>query len=60
MKRLLDERNTDLSRSIDALHLSGKNVFAAVGSLHLFGPFGLPALMGQLGYQVHHVNVENQ
>jgi len=57
MKRLLDDRNADLSKSIDALHVSGKKVFVAVGSLHLFGPQGLPTLMEQLGYRVQRVNL---
>lgn len=56
MKRLLDDRNPDLAEHIDALHKSGKQVFAAVGSLHMFGPFGLPALMAKRGYRVQRVD----
>lgn len=52
MKRLLDDRNPLLAAAIDALHGSGKQVFAAVGSLHMIGPTGLPALMRQRGYRV--------
>ncbi|MDQ2736355.1 MAG: TraB/GumN family protein, partial [Pseudomonadota bacterium] len=52
MKRLLDDRNPALAAAIDALHASGKQVFAAVGSLHMVGPMGLPALMRQRGYKV--------
>lgn len=52
MKRVLDDRNPNLASRIDALHLGGKRVFAAVGSLHMFGPMGLPALMAQRGYLV--------
>jgi uncharacterized protein YbaP (TraB family) len=52
MKRLLDDRNPGLAASIDALHAGGKQVFAAVGSLHMIGPSGLPALMKKLGYKV--------
>jgi uncharacterized protein YbaP (TraB family) len=52
MKRALDNRNPALADSIDTLHASGKRVFAAVGSLHMFGPVGLPALMKKLGYRV--------
>ena len=52
MKRLLDDRNPLLAAAIDALHASGQQVFAAVGSLHMIGPTGLPALMRQRGYKV--------
>ncbi len=42
MKRLLDERNPALAERIDALHAGRQAVFAAVGSLHMVGPNGLP------------------
>lgn len=58
MKRLLDERNPNLADRIDALHASGKRVFAAVGSLHMFGPLGLPTLMEKRGYRVERVDLE--
>jgi uncharacterized protein YbaP (TraB family) len=54
-RRLLDERNPGLAGRIDTLHRSGKSVFAAVGSLHMTGPAGLPALLAQRGYQVERV-----
>lgn len=56
MKRLLDERNPNLADRIDALHASGKRVFAAVGSLHMFGASGLPTLMAKRGYRVERVD----
>ena len=56
MKRLLDERNPGLARNIDALHAEGKRVFAAVGSLHMVGPLGLPALLRERGYKVERVD----
>ena len=52
MKRLLDDRNPQLAAAIDNLHTSGTRVFAAVGSLHMIGPKGLPALLRQRGYRV--------
>jgi uncharacterized protein YbaP (TraB family) len=55
MKRLLDDRNTPLARAVDALHAGGRSVFAAVGSLHLIGPRGVPALLRQRGYAVEPV-----
>jgi uncharacterized protein YbaP (TraB family) len=54
-KRLLDDRNPALAERIDALHRSGKQVFAAVGSLHMIGPLGLPALLARRGYQVERI-----
>jgi uncharacterized protein len=56
MQRLLDGRNPGLAESIDALHRSGKQVFAAVGSLHLFGRLGLPTLMAQRGFRVERID----
>jgi uncharacterized protein YbaP (TraB family) len=58
MGRLLDERNPALADRIDALHRSGRRVFAAVGSLHMFGPAGLPALMAKRGYRVERVELK--
>lgn len=54
-KRLLDDRNPALAERIDAMHAAGKQVFAAVGSLHMVGKAGLPALLAQRGYQVERV-----
>ena len=58
MKRILDDRNPGLADRIDALHASGKRVFAAVGSLHMFGPAGLPLLMSKRGYRVERVELK--
>ena len=55
MKRMLDDRNPGLADSIHALHEAGQRVFAAVGSLHMIGPMGLPTLMTQRGYTVERV-----
>lgn len=55
-RRVLDERNPPLADAIAALHAAGKNVFAAVGSLHMIGPLGLPALMAQRGFSVTRVH----
>jgi uncharacterized protein len=52
MARLLDDRNPALADAIATLHAKGQRVFAAVGSLHMAGPMGLPALMAQRGFQV--------
>jgi uncharacterized protein YbaP (TraB family) len=55
MRRMLDDRNPALAASIDALHAGGKRVFAAIGSLHMIGPNGLPALLAERGYQVERI-----
>jgi uncharacterized protein YbaP (TraB family) len=60
MVRTLDERNPNLADRIDALHANGKQVFAAVGSLHMFGPIGLPTLMEKRGYRVERVDFKPQ
>ncbi|WP_296510296.1 TraB/GumN family protein [Rhodoferax sp.] len=52
MQRLLDQRNPAMAHQIDALHRSGQRVFAAVGSLHMSGDRGLPAVLGRMGYRV--------
>ena len=52
MKRMLEDRNPQLASSIDTLHAGGTRVFAAVGSLHMIGPTGLPELLRQRGYRV--------
>ena len=56
MRRMLDERNPGLASGIDAIHASGKSVFAAVGSLHMIGTLGLPALLAKRGYKVERVD----
>jgi uncharacterized protein YbaP (TraB family) len=59
MVRLLDDRNPALADRVAELHAVGQRVFAAVGSLHMIGPTGLPALMAQRGYRVERI-VYNQ
>jgi uncharacterized protein len=57
LSRLLDERNPGLADSIAALHASGKHVFAAVGSLHMIGPSGLPALLTRRGFKIERIDL---
>ncbi len=49
--RLVDGRNPGMADAIERLH-AGVSVFAAVGSLHLIGPRGLPALLQARGFTV--------
>ncbi len=58
LRRLLDARHPAMAARLDALHGGGREVFAAVGSLHLIGPRGLPALMAQRGYRVERIVLE--
>jgi uncharacterized protein YbaP (TraB family) len=60
MKRALDDRNPNLAERIDVLHKSGKRVFAAVGSLHMFGTLGLPTLLEKRGYKVEQVELNTK
>lgn len=55
LKRLLDDRNPGLADRIAALHAKDGPVFAAVGSLHMIGPAGLPALLARRGFVVQKV-----
>jgi len=57
-RRMLDERNPGLADRIDAIHAGGKQVFAAVGSLHMIGPLGLPSLFMRRGYQVERIDLK--
>ena len=56
MARMLQGRNPGMAEKIDALHSSGRQVLAAVGSAHMFGPTGLPRLMAERGYIVERVS----
>ncbi|HTJ05197.1 MAG TPA: TraB/GumN family protein [Caldimonas sp.] len=58
MKRMLDDRNPALADAIAKLHAGGETVFAAVGSLHMIGPNGLPALLARRGFSVEAVRFE--
>lgn len=55
LKVLLNDRNPALADGIDALHAEGRRVFAAVGSLHLVGPEGVPAQLARRGYSVRRI-----
>ena len=51
-KRLADDRNPGMARQLVAWHAEGKSVFLAVGTLHMIGPSGLPALLAKEGFEV--------
>jgi len=44
-----------LADRIDALHMQGKRVLAAVGALHMTGNKGLPKLMAERGFSVERI-----
>ena len=52
-QRAVEHRNATLARRVAAVHQSGHSLFAAVGSLHMIGPRGLPALLAAQGFEVH-------
>jgi uncharacterized protein YbaP (TraB family) len=51
-RRTIDDRNPGLADSIVSILDSGQTVFAAIGSLHMVGANGLPALLAKRGYQI--------
>lgn len=55
LTRLNDDRNPALAAGIAGLHSEGKRVFAAVGTLHMFGAKGLTKLLADMGYKVERV-----
>ena len=55
LRALNDDRNPGLAERIEALHAGGQRVFAAVGSLHMTGPKGLPRLLEARGFRVERV-----
>ncbi len=55
MSRLLDDRNVGMAEKIAKIHESGTSLFAAVGSLHMAGPKGLPALLRKDGFEVQQI-----
>lgn len=54
-KRILVDRNTDWVRQITPLLHEEDNYLIVVGSLHLVGPDGVPALLRQRGLDVEQV-----
>lgn len=55
MRRLLDDRNIAIAAKVKGLHEGGSRLFVGVGSLHLIGPQGLPALLAAQGFEVERV-----
>ena len=53
--KLIDDRNLLMADKIARLHAEGKRLFVAVGSLHMIGRVGLPALLEARGFQVERV-----
>jgi uncharacterized protein YbaP (TraB family) len=57
--KLIDERNPVMARRIAEWHAQGRSLFVAVGSLHLVGPNGLPALLRARGFAVERIEYEH-
>lgn len=55
MKRVLDDRNGALARSVQHLHQAQGPVFAAVGALHMTGPASLLILLAAQGFELERV-----
>ncbi|EHH67043.1 TraB/GumN family protein [Gluconobacter morbifer] len=55
MTAMLDGRNGPMAQKIASLHESGHTLFVGVGSLHMIGEKGLPALLRQQGFAVEQV-----
>jgi uncharacterized protein YbaP (TraB family) len=53
--KLVDERNPLMADKIVQWHAQGKSLFVAVGTLHMIGPAGLPALLKARGFEVERV-----
>jgi hypothetical protein len=54
--KLIDARNPPMAARIAAWHAEGRSPFVAVGSLHMVGPLGLPALLREKGFEVERVD----
>lgn len=52
---LLVARNRDWIGQLDAILVSGERPLVAVGTAHLLGPDGLPALLARRGYTTHRI-----
>ncbi len=53
--KLVDDRNPLMADKVVQWHAEGRSLFVAVGTLHLIGPAGLPALLASRGFQVERV-----
>jgi uncharacterized protein YbaP (TraB family) len=53
--KLVDDRNPPMADKIVKWHAEGRSLFVAVGTLHLIGPGGVPALLAARGFRVERV-----
>lgn len=53
--KLVDDRNPLMADKIVQWHAEGKSLFVAVGTLHLLGRTGVPALLEARGFEVERV-----
>lgn len=59
-KKLFSERNRLMAQKIDQMLNKGNSPFVAVGSLHLTGKEGLPALLEKRGYVITNLYPESR
>ena len=57
--KLVDERNPLMADKIVQWHAEGRTLFVAVGSLHMIGRAGLPALLQARGFEVRRVSFKD-
>ncbi len=58
--RLVDARNPTMADRIVEMHAQGGAQFVAVGSLHMVGAIGLPALLRERGFDVRRVEYDQR
>jgi hypothetical protein len=57
MRRVVDGRNPGMAEQVAKWHGEGHSLFVAVGTLHLIGPRGVPALLREKGFTVERVDM---
>jgi uncharacterized protein YbaP (TraB family) len=56
MQRILDDRNVTMAERISGYLATGGVTFVLVGSAHLAGKAGIPAILASRGYPGHRIH----